>query len=343
MPVNPKNSIWTFLSLSRYKVYLEPEEDDNPTRNGSRSAATSTTARVPLAERNMETLSRGSSPSPPPIPARSHAQGTRRRVPTMSTSTTRRRSESLVKPATSSATPAATFATPATQGGVPRRSGRRSMGGAVLPNPNNSNSVRMGTRISRSALHRERLRLATEMGLVGGAITPLPPAPKKRSLDLDYDTMEVKSLLGAGTSKSNSAFVVTTSTASSLDSVGMGVPSTVGVAAFDEGEESLSESLIERFDAMESEDSEPERQIVAVTLTKDANGKLGLKITGTPAGIYVERIDGAVAKIEGELKSGDRLVAINGRSLENVAYAGALDLIKKSGSSVQFLVSQIKG
>ena len=99
------------------------------------------------------------------------------------------------------------------------------------------------------------------------------------------------------------------------------------------------EALIERFDAMESEDSEPERQIVAVTLTKDANGKLGLKITGTPAGIYVERIDGAVAKIEGELKSGDRLVAINGRSLENVAYAGALDLIKKSGSSARSMSS----
>ena len=42
------------------------------------------------------------------------------------------------------------------------------------------------------------------------------------------------------------------------------------------------------------------------------------------------------------IKKGDRLVAVNGRSLENVSYANAIDLIKKSGDSVHFLVSQLK-
>jgi C-terminal processing protease CtpA/Prc len=108
--------------------------------------------------------------------------------------------------------------------------------------------------------------------------------------------------------------------------------------------ESLSDSLIERFDNMETEENQPERQIVSVVLLKDNYGRLGLKITGTPHGIYVEDFESAKVKIEGAsvLKRGDRIVAINGRSLENVSYANALELVKKSGASVQFLVSQIK-
>ena len=95
---------------------------------------------------------------------------------------------------------------------------------------------------------------------------------------------------------------------------------------------------------METEENQPERQIVSVVLIKDSYGRLGLKITGTPHGIYVEDFESEKVKIEGAsvLKRGDRIVAINGRSLENVSYANALELVKKSGSSVQFLVSQIK-
>jgi len=109
--------------------------------------------------------------------------------------------------------------------------------------------------------------------------------------------------------------------------------------------ESLSDSLIERFDNMETEESEPERQIVSVVLLKDEQGRLGLKITGTPSGIYVEDFESGKVKIESgssQLKRGDRIVAINGRSLENVSYANALELVRKSRPSVQFLVSQIR-
>ncbi|TRY73025.1 hypothetical protein TCAL_12859 [Tigriopus californicus] len=313
----------------RYKVYLEPEEDDNP--QGAHNQVDS--SRQPLQEKPISQLqSQPTSPSPPPLPRRTRAStimAARRRIPSIATSTNannqhRRRSETQVR------TPATTK-TPIMTGS--RRQTRKSMGGAGgVPNSANSNSVRMGTRISASALHRERLRLASEMG------TPLPPAPKKRSLDLDYDTMEVKSLLLPPKPPS-------------LSSIGS-IASSMGIQTVIENralpydmnhEESLTDSLIERFDNMESEDSEPERQIVMVTLTKDPQGKLGLKITGTPSGIYIDRIDVDVAKIQGHLKIGDRIVAINGRSLENVPYSGALQLIKNSMDDIQFLVSQIKG
>ena len=182
---------------------------------------------------------------------------------------------------------------------------------------NGTSGMRMGTRISLSALHRERLRLTSDL--------ICPPSSKKRSLDLDYGTMEFKSLIP----KKDDILVLPTASLESLD--------------YDEDNaESVSDSLIERFDNMESEDSEPERQIVSVSLKKDSEGRLGLKITGTPSGIYIDAIDNDKAVIEGDLKLGDRLVAINGRSLENVPYSGALELIKKSAVSVQFLVSQIK-
>ena len=63
---------------------------------------------------------------------------------------------------------------------------------------------------------------------------------------------------------------------------------------------------------------------------------MGLKIAGTPCGIFVEEL-----YTQTELRKGDRIVAINGRSLENVSYQSALELIKKSQSTVQFIVSQV--
>ena len=188
--------------------------------------------------------------------------------------------------------------------------------------------LRMGTRISLSALHRERLRLTSELGLL--PLPPLvPPTARKLPFDIDsYDAMETKSLMPSATS--HQTYVM-----SSIEACEP-MPYQLN--------ESLSDSLIERFDNMETEENQPERQIVSVVLIKDSYGRLGLKITGTPHGIYVEDFESEKVKIEGAsvLKRGDRIVAINGRSLENVSYANALELVKKSGSSVQFLVSQIK-
>lgn len=197
--------------------------------------------------------------------------------------------------------------------------------------------MRMGTRISLSALHRERLRLTTELGLL-----PAPPSSstvRKLPFDIDaYDAMETKSILPTSVSTMRTEL--------------RKVPPSMFILPSMEGceplpyqmNESLSDSLIERFDNMETEESEPERQIVSVVLVKDAQGRLGLKITGTPSGIYVEDFESGKVHVQGpnRLKRGDRIVAINGRSLENVSYSAALELVRKSGSSVQFLVSQIK-
>ena len=197
--------------------------------------------------------------------------------------------------------------------------------------------MRMGTRISLSALHRERLRLTTELGLL-----PAPPSSstvRKLPFDIDaYDAMETKSILPTSVSTMRTEL--------------RKVPPSMFILPSMEGceplpyqmNESLSDSLIERFDNMETEESEPERQIVSVVLVKDGQGRLGLKITGTPSGIYVEDFESGKVHVQGpnRLKRGDRIVAINGRSLENVSYSAALELVRKSGSSVQFLVSQIK-
>ncbi|CAB4068730.1 PTPN13 [Lepeophtheirus salmonis] len=227
----------------RYKVYLEPDDDESSSNNRAQ--------RMPLSRKN---------PS-----------GTLLKHPSTEES--------------ESANPTRRIAM-----------GRLSQCGSQVT----STGMRMGTRISMSALHRERIRFTTDL-------STLPPAPKKRNLDLDFDTMEVKSL----PQRQN---------------------------------ESLSDSLIERFDKMESdESSQPEREIVAVVLSKDSRGRLGVKITGTPSGIYIGDFDpSGVMVVEGRLKSGDRIIAVNGRSLENVSYNQTLELIKKSSKNVQFLVSQIK-
>lgn len=282
--------------ISRYKVYLEPDEDDNP------ESTDPTHARRPLQEKPIPSFDPSASP-PPPLPSR----------PRMPTSTTKKTSSTL-----------------------PKKSARRSLGAST----GTSNGMRMGTKLSFSALHRERLRLCTEM--------PIPP-PKKRSLDLDYDTMEFKSLIRPESNTESRLppaeprLVVPSASESRL------APNSAYVLALEQqasnpydDQESLSDSLIERFDNMDAEGTEPERRIVSVILAKGPGGRLGLKITGTPAGIFIDGVDESIAILkEGKLKLGDRIVAINGRSLENVSYSSALDLIKKSNDSVQFLVSQI--
>ena len=218
----------------------------------------------------------------------------------------------------------------------------------VVQDSASSNVLRMGTRISLSALHRERLRLTSEV--IGGQSKTYKSSGK--SLDLDYDTMEFKSILPSSnfqfdelkrlnsledeTENKNKEAAVVLHTSELLDE-------TEAVPYDDPANESLSESLMERFDNMETDETLPERQIVSVTILKGEGGKLGLKITGDSSGIYIDDFDEAIVRMEGNrLKKGDRLVAVNGRSLENVSYANAIDLIKKSGESVHLLVSQLK-
>ena len=111
----------------------------------------------------------------------------------------------------------------------------------------------------------------------------------------------------------------------------------------DDVNESLSMSLLERFDQMETEEGEPERRIINVSMEKDEDGRLGIKISGTPSGIYIDNIDLGVARVKhGNLKVGDRIIAVNNRSLENVNYYTALDIIRAAGDKIDFLVSQVR-
>ena len=108
-------------------------------------------------------------------------------------------------------------------------------------------------------------------------------------------------------------------------------------------DESLSMSLLERFDQMETEEGEPERRITQVTMEKDALGRLGIKISGTPSGIYIDCVDAGVARVvAGRVKRGDRIIAVNNRSLEHVSYCAALDIIRAAGARIEFLVSQLR-
>ena len=222
--------------------------------------------------------------------------------------------------------------------------GRRSVGASATGiGGGGGNPLRMGTRLSLSALHRERLRLTTEMCLSNPTPIP-PPLPKRSDIDLNYEAMETKSVMQLLQQKSHQGQVIPPFEAER---------GRLEAAAADSA--SLSESLIDRFDRMEAEDGEPERRIVSVTLRKDGEGRLGLKISGTPSGVYVDTVDASARFVEdaaGGLKAassevacglapGDRLVAVNGRSLENVPYAGVLELIRRSRDTVQLLVSQI--
>ena len=292
-----------YFYLFRYKVYLEPEEDENPERVQSPLRP----IRLPLQEKPISSL-----------------------YPELATPSTRvatnpagrrRRSETLIRPMLRQNNPLASTRS------VSRKTNKDKDGGGSV--------LRMGTRISLSALHRERLRLTSELGLL-----PAPPSTvRKIPFDIDsYDSMETKSLMPSSQQQQQQQHH-------------QQFPSTFLMPSMETCEpmpyqlnESLSDSLIERFDNMETEESEPERQIVSVVLVKDHQGRLGLKITGTPSGIYVEDFESGKVHVAGSnrLKRGDRIVAINGRSLENVSYANALELVRKSGASVQFLVSQIK-
>ena len=125
-------------------------------------------------------------------------------------------------------------------------------------------------------------------------------------------------------------------------------------------DESLSMSLLERFDAMETEAGEPERRIGTVVMRRDPKGRLGVKIGGAPSGVYVDRIDWDVATVvNGSLQvqyiepgsgkdltissqEGDRVIGVDQQSLESLGYSAALELLQKAGPTVTLLVSQLR-
>nr|XP_027220110.1 FERM and PDZ domain-containing protein 2-like isoform X2 [Penaeus vannamei] len=106
-------------------------------------------------------------------------------------------------------------------------------------------------------------------------------------------------------------------------------------------EESVSDSLVERFLQCPAARGGPERRLDTVTLLKK-DGSLGVMIAeGVDHGLYIQAVSpGGPAALQGTLRPGDRIVGINGRSVETLPYAAAVDLLRQISDSVTLLVSQ---
>ena len=86
-----------------------------------------------------------------------------------------------------------------------------------------------------------------------------------------------------------------------------------------------------------------------MTLPKEGDKGIGITIVGGETtssldlGIFVKSVlkDGPAART-GQIQAGDRLIAINGVSLEGVQHHEAVQLIRESVSSVTLLVSQMR-
>ena len=336
----------TVFVYFRYKVYLEPEEDENIQKchiiTEGEQIQQGNHIRIPLQEKPLESFS-------------SRSVHTNRIATTATPRSILQRQQNSAKIPLTSNENQSTYS----EGGsllnhkvtTSKKTSRRSHGGG-LTSDNGNRVLRMGTRLSLSALHRERLRLTSEIGCLLPS-TSIPQSVSNvfatRAMDGFEDiTMETKSLLDRVDGKNISvqakdpfptAYVIHTS----LNDSQLDIDSAV---ALPYNPEEIDESLNERFNAMET-DGMPERKIVSVKLLKDENGRLGLKITGTPDGIYVEDFSTETVQFERDnnerkkLKQGDRILAINGRDLTNISYSNALDLIRRSGNAVEFVVSQI--
>ncbi|CAH1795007.1 unnamed protein product [Owenia fusiformis] len=112
-------------------------------------------------------------------------------------------------------------------------------------------------------------------------------------------------------------------------------------------EETISDSLYRRMDNIPSPEV-PERRVIVVELTKVVPYGIGLTIVGGEStnsldlGIFVKSIiPEGPAHRDGRLQVGDRIIAINGQSLEGMAHNETVGLIKQSPGVVQLLVSQL--
>ncbi|XP_077999364.1 tyrosine-protein phosphatase non-receptor type 13-like isoform X2 [Glandiceps talaboti] len=110
--------------------------------------------------------------------------------------------------------------------------------------------------------------------------------------------------------------------------------------------ETLSETLQERLNALPSPEH-PERDIIIVKIQRDPNVGLGFTIVGgqnprsLDLGIFVKSImSGGPAHQAGHLKPGDRLISVNGHSLEGITHEVAVERLADSGDVVEIIASQ---
>ena len=74
----------------------------------------------------------------------------------------------------------------------------------------------------------------------------------------------------------------------------------------------------------------------------ESTRKLGVRITETPSGIYVEGLEDTseICSQDG-LKVGDKILEIDGINIEGLGYARVLEIIQRSGNLVKLIVSQL--
>ncbi|KAK5649235.1 hypothetical protein RI129_000264 [Pyrocoelia pectoralis] len=105
-------------------------------------------------------------------------------------------------------------------------------------------------------------------------------------------------------------------------------------------QESLSASLIEKLNNISFAE---ECTLYSVSIDRDEKGSLGLQIMeGSDGKVYIQSVlAGGPAYVQGSIRVGDQIVAVNGRNLLSVKYSDALELLKVSGKKVEFVLSHI--
>lgn len=79
-----------------------------------------------------------------------------------------------------------------------------------------------------------------------------------------------------------------------------------------------------------------------MTVVKDSKGSLGMQITeGSDGNVYVQSvIPGGPAYNSACVNSGDQIIAVDGRNLLRLKYEDALNALKDTGPTVNFVLSQ---
>lgn len=105
-------------------------------------------------------------------------------------------------------------------------------------------------------------------------------------------------------------------------------------------------SLAQKLDQLPAADSS-ERRVIILELVKEGSTGIGLTIVGgentgrLDLGIFVRSITpGGPAERDGRVHPGDRIIAINGQSLEGMPHHAAVELIRQSPGKVQLMISQ---
>ncbi|GCB66989.1 hypothetical protein scyTo_0005060 [Scyliorhinus torazame] len=117
-----------------------------------------------------------------------------------------------------------------------------------------------------------------------------------------------------------------------------GIPSTPATLT-------ANDTLHQKFSALPS----PERELRFIKLKKDVKHGLGFQIVGgektgkLDLGIFVTTImPGGPAELDRSLNPGDRIISVNGISLEGVTHDRAVDILQTAPEDVMLMVSQPK-